>query len=90
MPMKRVSVTTAVTEIAEYNPRRVSLAIHNDGTDRVFLSNDAVDVSGQGWPLDPGVMVSFSVADGDQPWLQLFAVANSGTQPLRIYEGYSQ
>jgi hypothetical protein len=88
MPMRAVSVGTTPTEIAEYNPLRLALAIHNDGNDRVFVSHDPQNVSSQGWPLDPGVMVSFSVADGDQPWLRLFAQAASGTQPVRIYEGY--
>jgi len=87
--MRSVTVTTAVTEIADYNAQRVALALQNVGSVRVFVSNDPIDVSGKGWPVDPGVALSFSVADGDQPWLQFFAQAATGAAELRIYEGYS-
>jgi hypothetical protein len=88
--MRTVTVTSAVTEIADYNPQRVAFALQNNGTVRVFVSHDAVNVLAQGWPVDPGVMLSFSVADGDQPWLQYFAQTASGSAELRIYEGFSR
>jgi len=87
--MRVVTVTTSVTEIADYNPLRVAFALQNNGAVRVFVSNDPVDILGKGWPVDPGVALSFSVADGDQPWLQFFAQAATGAAELRIYEGYS-
>jgi hypothetical protein len=90
MPMRSATVTTAVTEIADYNPQRVAFALQNNGTVRVFVSHDAVNILQQGWPVDPGVMLSFSVADGDQPWLQFFAQTASGSAELRIYEGFSR
>jgi hypothetical protein len=90
MPMRAVTVTTSVTEIADYNPQRVAFALQNNGTVRVFVSHDPINVLTQGWPVDPGVMLSFSVADGDQPWLRFFAQTATGTAELRIYEGFSK
>lgn len=90
MPMKSVQVGTAVTEIVPYNDRRLALALQNNGQFRVFLSEDPVSVAEQGFPLDPGVMVSFSVADGDQPWWAFYGIASGGTSEIRVYEGFSR
>ena len=87
--MRAVAVGAVPTEIADYNPRRVAFAMQNEGTVRVYLSHDPTAILEQGWPVDPGVMLSFSVADGDQPWLQYFAQTPTGISVLRIYEGYS-
>ncbi len=90
MPMRAVTVGTTVQEILDYSPQRLSLALHNVGNYPVAVSNDAVAVADQGWIIDPGVAVSFIVADGDQPWLQWFAQAIGGPSTLRIYEGFAR
>jgi hypothetical protein len=89
MPMKSVTVGTTVTQIVPYNDKRLSLAIQNNGGSRVFVSENEVSVLEQGWPLDPGVMISLSVADGDQPWWAMYAIAVTSPTELRIYEGFS-
>jgi hypothetical protein len=48
MPMRAVTVTTSVTEIADYNPQRVAFALQNNGTVRVFVSHDAVNILSSG------------------------------------------
>jgi hypothetical protein len=89
MPMKAVLVRTTITQIVPYNDKRLALALQNNGQFRVFISEDPQNVQEQGFPLDPGVMVSLSVADGDQPWWNIYGIAVGGTSEVRVYEGFS-
>lgn len=88
MPMFTVVVPTTVVEILPYNDRRISLAFSNVGANRAFLSNDPTNVDSNGFPIDPGQSLSFTVTDGDEPQWQWWAIATGGPTSLRVYEGY--
>jgi hypothetical protein len=60
----------------------------NVGTAKVYVSDNQVDVSTAGWPLDAGASVSFIRAFGDDTRIALFAIAESGTQDVRVQEGW--
>jgi hypothetical protein len=85
-----VSVSSQVTQIVPYNPKRVGLLLRNYSGSEVFLSNDQVDVLNSGYPLAVGEFISFLTADGDVPELALYAVTASGTANLRVVETYGE
>jgi hypothetical protein len=83
-----VDVGTSTVLLVPYHHKRKSLVILNNGTADVYISNDPLEVSTRGLKLAPGVAVSETVAEGDEPYLQIYAEAVTGTQDVRIIEGY--
>jgi len=49
-----VAPTIAAVKIADENPQRISMTIHNAGGTAAFLGNDAGVTSATGMPLMPG------------------------------------
>jgi len=85
-----VSVSTDVTQIVPYNPKRSGILIRSYSGSEVFLSNDEVDTLNRGYPLAVGEFVSFLTADGDVPELPLYAVTAGGVANLRVVETYGE
>jgi len=88
MGFRRVSVTTDVTQLASYNPKRVAIVIFNNGTGRIYLSDNPANVVVEGFPLDPGASFSLVKKDGDDPTVALYGQTETGTQDIRIAESW--
>lgn len=90
MAYRAVTVDTTTREIIPYRADRTSLVMLNNGTDDIYISNDPQNVATNGFRVGPGVVVSLTVADGDEPELAIWAVASSGSQDVRIIEQYGR
>lgn len=90
MPSRATTLTTTSRNIVEYNPARSSLLVQNNGTDRVFLSENPVSVLTDGLILDVGDTYEKNYRNGEEPELSMFAVANSGSQNIRITEQFGE
>jgi len=88
MPQRSFDVSTSIVQVVPYNDRRLSLSFWNNGSATVFISVDPSNVAAQGFPMPTGAGLTFLQLDGDEPWLAYFAIADSGTQDVRISEGY--
>jgi len=89
MPLPRaVSVGNKITQIVPYNPDRVVLAVFNVGNYVAYISPDMVDVDKKGFPINPGVGITWKKVEGDKPEVALWAIAPSGTTELRIWEEF--
>ena len=91
MPIRQVTVTDAVTRIASYDERRVTLTIANDAGSKIYLSQNRINILSEGFPLDVGEKISFSRERGDEPELELNAQAPAGlSADVRIYEAFAR
>jgi len=88
MAFRRVLVTTEVTQLVPYNPRRTAIVVYNFGSARIFVSDNPANVLAEGFPLEPGASFSLVKADGDDPTPALYAQAETGTQDIRISESF--
>lgn len=88
MAFRQEDVGTITLQILSWNSRRKVVTILNNGTDFITIHDSRANVAANGFPVIAGEVVTFTVEDGDDPRLQLYAVANSGTQDIRIYEGF--
>jgi len=87
MAMYPRTVTTTTDRLVSYNPRRKSLVIVNIGTATIFVSNDPANVATFGFPLGVGGSIGLTKQEGDEPELEMYAVAVSGSEDVRIMEG---
>lgn len=90
MAFRGETVTTTTGPIASYNKRRRSLGIFNRGNVVIFVSQDQGNIATDGWPIEGGAGAVFLTEDGDLPELQMFAIADSGSQNIRIQEGFGE
>lgn len=90
MSMFAAVVTTEERMITAYNKRRLSLVIHNNGTARVFVSQDPANIAANGFPLDPGWSIGLQTVEGDEPALPIYGVSSSGSQDVRVVEQYGK
>lgn len=88
MGMFAAVVDTTERMVVAYNKRRKSLVIENNGTARVFVSQDPANIAADGFPLDPGWSIGLQTVEGDEPELAMYAVASSGTQDVRVVEQF--
>lgn len=63
------------------------MGVFNTGTDTVFIGQNVVGLTTTGIPCLAQQGLIFNRLDGDEPELDYFVVANSGTQNLRVFEG---
>ena len=87
MSYRAVTVSTTPTIIASYNPRRISLTILNYSSTTVFISINPTNIISEGFPIDPGVVITLAREDGDNPEYAFYAQTISGYAELRIQEG---
>ena len=80
-------VGTTIKQIASYNDKRVSIQVLNVGDYEVYVSQNPTNVLEEGFPIYPLESLELNVNDGDEPRYALYAIAKSGEQELRIYEG---
>tara|TARA_Y100000310_G_scaffold335926_1_gene419171 strand:- start:2644 stop:2871 length:228 start_codon:yes stop_codon:yes gene_type:complete len=59
----------------------------NNGSVTITISQDEGNIAAQGFPLTAGGGATLNRRQGDEPELALFAVADSGSQNVRIHEG---
>lgn len=88
MPMRPFSATTTIQQLLSFNSRRRVVNIFNNGTDFVVISQDQVGTLANGVPIPVGTSATLKRINGDEPELNLYVVANSGTQNLRVFEGF--
>jgi len=88
MPNRSVVVDTNTRQLCSYHPDRLTLEFYNNGAATVFFSQDPQNVAAQGLPLAPGASVSMASIEGDEPYMAYHAVAASGSNDVRVYEGY--
>ena len=86
MSFKPVTVTTDIEPVVTYNPRRFGVALFNNGTDTVYVSQDPLNVVTDGFPVSSGVVVILSEEDDDEPEMALYAVTSSGSSNCRVQE----
>ena len=86
MSFKPVTVTTTIEPVVTYNPKRKGLALFNNGTVTVFVSQDPSNVASDGFPVAASVAIIFSSEDDDEPELALYAVTESGSADCRVQE----
>jgi hypothetical protein len=83
-----VSVNTSRTSIAANNPRRVALAISNQGSGTVYLSTE-YDISLGGGVALNGVGSSLTLSvdeDGESVAWEWFAITADANQSVVVYE----
>lgn len=80
--------STETVALAPWNGERSNLAIWNFGTDTIFVSVDRINVAAEGWPILINTGLSYVWVDGDDSEEALYAVANSGTQDIRVIEQF--
>ena len=88
MAFRFIGVTSTIEMGAADNPVRRSLGFFNNGSVDVYVSTNRVNVSTEGWVIAPGAGVVFLAIDGDDVDLAHFLAADSGTQNVRIQEGF--
>jgi hypothetical protein len=81
-------VDTVPRELAAYNPKRVGIVIFNNGTGRIYISENPANIIDTGFPLENGASFSLLKVDGDDPTVALWAQAESGTQDIRVAESW--
>lgn len=88
MPSFVITVTTTPKPLVSYNSRRRSLGIFNLGTtDTVFVGQNSKSVAVDGYPILVNTGLALIRRDGDEPELDFYIQADSGTQEVRVYEG---
>lgn len=91
MPFRQISVTDQVTQLAAYNPKRIALSVANDAGSTVYLSNNRVNVTSEGFPLAVGEKRDFTVALNDNPAEELNGQCLPGlSADVRIYEAFRE
>lgn len=83
-------MTGTARQIVPYQSDRTSLVILNNGAGDIFISQDPSEVDTRGFLMLPGVTISLSVSDGDEPQLAIHAIASAGSQDVRIVEQYGK
>ncbi len=86
MPWRAATVTTTISEVAGYSPKRKSLSLANNGTATVFFSQDPTAVTTQGFPLVAGASVTLIPQEGDEPEAAMYMAASVGSQDVRVEE----
>lgn len=84
----KIVIGTTPVQIVPYVKERLALLIRHHIGEKVFVSNDAVEIVDKGFPLMVGDTFSLLAVDGDCPDLALYAVTTVGTAELRIVESY--
>lgn len=85
-----MTASSTFKQIADYNPRRKSLVITNNSGQTVFISQDQTNITTSGFPVLVGQSISFTVTDGDEPELELYAQTLFGTADLRIIDRFGK
>jgi len=88
MVFRQVNVGTVAVQVVPYNPKRTCLSIMNNGDAKVYVSQDPQKILQEGFPLDPGRYISLIKALGDDPTIEIWAQAETGTQDVRIEEEF--
>ncbi len=88
MAFRQVNVDATVRKLAAFEPKRRTLSLVNLGTARLFVSYDEQNIIAEGFPVDPGVMLSFSEIDGDDARLALFGQTAGTSDDVRVEEGF--
>lgn len=81
-----IKVTTIPTQIATYNPKRVSLHFFNRGDITVFISEDQTNIVETGIPLSPYASISFHKVENDKPEVAFYAQVETGEATIVVYE----
>ena len=89
MATRAMIADTTVKLLAPYDPRRLTLAIYNNGTNTAFISKDPTEVTANGWPIPAPGAIAFTKRDGDEPEGPWYVQTLGGTTDLRIVEGFS-
>jgi hypothetical protein len=90
MAYRSVTVGTAPTLIAAYNPKRDVLVLRNYAGSTCFIHDSQVDITTKGFPLAESEVTSFLEKDGDEPWVELWGQTVSGTADIRVYESFKE
>ena len=88
MAFRKVTVTTVVTLLAPYNPKRVCISVINRSGEVAYIHTNQKDIITEGWPLAVESSMSFLRADGDHPEEALYAQTETGTADLRVQESW--
>lgn len=87
--MRVVMATTSPQPLASYNAKRRTLSIFNIGTtDYVLFSQNIGKISSEGYPVLVNTSATLVRIEGDEPELDYWIVSNSGTQEVRVFEGF--
>lgn len=81
------TVTTTVERHIDYSEERTVINITNNGTATIYIGVDASMTTSNGYPLQAG-QTAIIRKPADDPRLNYFMVADSGSQNIRIWEGY--
>lgn len=84
------TVASVVLRIADWAGLRSSLTIYNNSTNVVYLGSDESLTTSNGMPLPVGMGIVFAREYGDDPSQAVYAVAASGSNNVRLWEGFGE
>jgi len=83
-----VTVTTTVSVAVPFSQARSSVTMLNYGTETIFIGTTSELATGNGFPVLAGQALVFARDFGDDPTLARYALANAGSQDMRVMEEY--
>ena len=88
MAFRKVKVTTVVTLLAPYNPKRVCMTMINKAGSTAFIHTNKTEITAEGFPLAESSTMSFIKVDGDHPEEALYAQTETGDADIRVQESW--
>jgi len=85
-----VTVTTTVTRIVDYSSKRTVVMIYNNSSVVIYVGVGKGLTTQNGFPIAPNQGAVFAREFGDDPTLSYYAVAESGTADVRVWEGFGK
>lgn len=89
MPTRAATVvTTEARQHVQWNPKRASLILRNVSANPIFICEDRVSVTTNGFDLNENEVIAFSRRDGDEPEIALYFQSTGGNATLKIVERF--